>query len=99
MNINIETKYSVGNKAYVIAEVVKYNDLYRNETKWVVAEDTSEISWNPPIVPLEIEKIVITQYARSYKLFYKVQDYLYDEKDIFDTLEDAQMECKKRTKD
>jgi len=99
MNINIETKYSVGDKVFVIAETSKYNDWYRNETKWVVVEDTSQIAWNPPLIPLEIEKIVITQYSRSYKLFYKVQDYLYSEKDMFDILDDAQIECKKRTKD
>jgi len=98
MNINMETKYSVGDKVYVIAEVAKYNDWYRNETKWVVAEDTSKIAWNPPLVPLEIEQIVI-KYVRKYKVLYEVQGYFYQEKDMFNTLEEAQTECKKRNKE
>ena len=96
MILNIETKYSVGDKVYVIAEVPKYNDLYRNETKWIVAEDTDQIAWNPPLVPLEISKIVIHQYTRKCDIVYKIQDYVYIERDIFDTLEDAENECNKR---
>jgi len=99
MIINIETKYSVGDKVFIIAEVSKYNDLYRNETKWVVAEDTDQIAWNPPKVALEISKIVIHQYMRRYDIVYKIQDYVYTEKDMFDTLEDAQIECDKRNND
>jgi len=96
LNINIETKYNIRDKVYAIAETAKYHDLYRNETHWVLVEDTSELSWNPPIVPLEISRIVINQYYKGYDICYKIQDYYYYEEDMFDNLEDAKEEINKR---
>lgn len=98
MNINIETKYNVGDKVYTIIEVEKYNDWYRNETHWIVMEDKDKY-YNELLTPLEIERIIINQYKKSYEILYKIKNYTYSEEYMFDTLEMAQNECKKRNKE
>ena len=46
-------------------------------------------------IPLKLEKITITQYVDHTKGLYGIQNYLFDEAEMFDNFEDALEECKK----
>lgn len=93
ININIETDYNIGDMVYIITEIPKYNNLYRNETIWIV--EATDFERRKP-TPFEIIKRVINQNGRSIKVFYKIYDSLYAESEIFKDLDSALEECKKR---
>lgn len=93
IKIEVETDYNIGDMVYAISEKHIYNNLYRNETAWVV----ETMDWdNRKITPFEITERIIRQRKDESYCLYEVNNSLYNESDIFMELDLALEECNKR---
>lgn len=93
INVSIETDYNIGDEVFIITEIPKYNNMYRDETIWTVETDDFDRRKHSPF---KIKKRVIEEFEDNIEVFYKIYNYLYKETEIFKDLESAIAECKKR---
>jgi len=93
INITIETDFNIDDDVFVITQIAKYNNLYRNETIWAVETDDFDRRRHSPF---KIKGRIIEQFGRKPIVFYKVYNYLYKETEMFKDLDSAVAECKKR---
>ena len=96
INISIETDYNIGDKVYVISEVPKFNNLYKDEIKWIVETDDLD---GRKYEPFKIKGRIIEQYEEKPKVFYNIHHGLHTETSIFKDLDSALEECKRRNGD
>ena len=99
INLNIDTKYNIGDEVYCIEYCYKYNDYYNNEMEWKVVTESDDRT--PLLTSISEIQLISTQIRGGsyYNINYKVSDSgYYPEGTVFSSLDDAKAECERRNK-
>lgn len=95
MNIQIDTKYNIGDEVYIIQLMDKYNDYYSNEQIFRIRGFFD--NKDPKYIIKEIS--VTKNYSIHNLIEYQIDKIIYHENDIFKTLDAAKEECERRNKE
>lgn len=88
-----DLSFTIGQEVYVIENGAVYNNLYRDDTSWMVRTKDWDKRKNNKYT---IDEINIKLSKHGHSVEYKIDGSVYTQKDIFFELDDALMTCARR---